>query len=238
EQLQSPLFNILYAELRNLIFIYALTEYEDRTRTLSKHTRYYRPGWDFAAKLSASLLLTCRRVYVETHLAPVALNEHVFWIDAGRLKLPSGSFSGHYASYFDKMTPSQRKAVERVRMFTELSWLEDRRAPNEQDTQPSYCLTITIRHTDWRNWQRKQTLELKDPSERRGDAEGWGGWIASVPGLKELIIELETTEAKKDELEKCVRAASGWKFPLANGCLMHDGKKAVESDTWLASAAL
>ncbi|KAJ7789926.1 hypothetical protein B0H14DRAFT_3502287 [Mycena olivaceomarginata] len=65
DQLQSPLFGTLFPELRNLIFIYALTEYDDHTRRYSKHSHYYRPGFEYAKSISTNLLLICRRVYLE-----------------------------------------------------------------------------------------------------------------------------------------------------------------------------
>ncbi|KAF7323736.1 hypothetical protein MKEN_00594500 [Mycena kentingensis (nom. inval.)] len=251
EQAQSPLFSVLFPELRNTIFLLALTEYEvrDAARPWSKHSRYYRPDRTARRALSTSLLLTCRRIYLETHLAPAALNEHVFWADRLRGKAASGRFESSYAQYFAKMPVSQRRAVERVRIYTETNWLEGRKvldaSPDQeywgvQETWPLGLvipqLNITIRHTDWRFWERKRVLTLAGPGEDEGK---WGMWIGNVPGLQELIFEFESTEAKKEELELLVRAACGWKFALADGrgFLKHNGRKPIES-VWLASAAL
>nr|GAT54813.1 predicted protein [Mycena chlorophos] len=251
DQQQSPLFNTLYPELRNLVFTYALTEYDDDTRPRSKHSRYYRPGQNFEGKISTSLLLTCRLVYIETHLAPPALNEHDFWIDRNRVKSHSGKFE-RYAVYFGKMRPAQRAVVERMHIYADVAWLERRRL---EGTRPGDVvdqsrqwmahqqwpvglvvarLTITIRHMDWRNW-RNQELQLEVPRAE----EGWGSWISGVPGIKQLVLELEATEGRKDELDKVARTAVSWKFPLVDGagCLVHNGKKPSES-TWLASSAL
>jgi hypothetical protein len=94
-------------------------------------------------------------------------------------------------------------------------------------------LTITIRHSDWNYWEIGHALRIEEPDNTK-----WGGWIGSVPGLQELELELETLEAKKDELEERVQVARRWTFPLANGaCLVHDGAPPVQS-VWLATAAL
>ncbi|KAJ7906309.1 hypothetical protein B0H13DRAFT_2021100 [Mycena leptocephala] len=77
-QQQSPLFGTLYPELRDVVFRHVLKEYDDLARPFGKHEYYYRPGFEFAGRIDTNLLLTCRSVYLETHLAPIALNEHVF----------------------------------------------------------------------------------------------------------------------------------------------------------------
>ncbi|KAF7318224.1 hypothetical protein HMN09_00330900 [Mycena chlorophos] len=129
EQLQSPLFNVLFPELRNIIFLHVLTEYDDKSRPYSKHSWCYRPDFKYAGVISPQLLLTCRRVYLETHLAPIALNEHVFW----QHRHPHhGKFSRNYVSYFAQMTPEQRGAVKRVRFFAQMCWLEGQTQPFER----------------------------------------------------------------------------------------------------------
>lgn len=237
DQLQSPLFGTLFPELRNLIFIYALTEYDDHTRRYRKHSHYYRPGFEYAKSISTNLLLICRRVYLETHLVPVSLNEHVFWMHQPP---PYGKYASDYGKYFGQMSRLQRGAVQSVRLFFQTSLLENKRAPLEDAEVGRWPaglvvpkLTITIRHSDWNSWESGHALRIEDPDNTK-----WGGWIESVPGLQELELELETLEAKKDELEERVQAARRWTFPLANGaCLVHDGAPPVQS-VWLATAAL
>ncbi|KAF7366440.1 hypothetical protein MSAN_00900900 [Mycena sanguinolenta] len=232
-QLQSPLFGTLYAELRNLIFIYALTEYDDHSRPYRKHSYYYRPGFECAKSISTNLLLTCRRIYLETHLLPVSLNEHVFYMHRPP---PYGKHASDYDAYFARMSRLQRGAVQSVHLFTQMHWLHARRAPKAParwlDGLLVPKLIITIRHSDWAWWERRQALHINEPDTK------WGEWIGSVPGLQELQLELETIETKKDELEERAKAARRWTFPLENGsCLVHDGAPAAQS-IWLGSAAL
>ncbi|KAJ7484476.1 hypothetical protein FB451DRAFT_1232638 [Mycena latifolia] len=229
KQTQSPIFASLYPELRNLVFRHALTEYDDLTRPYSKHEYYYRPGMEFAGKIDTNLLLACRLIYLETHLAPVALNEHVFWMHRG----PPGRLVSDHATYFGRMTPQQRAAVRRVRFFTQLYWLESRGPQVWPAGLIVPKLTITIRHSDWWYWENSEPLRIQDPQD------GWGAWVGSVPGLQEVELELETIDVKREQLEERVRVALGWTFPLpeSNGSLVHDGE-ALANSMWLGTSRM
>jgi hypothetical protein len=148
-QQQSPLFGTLYPELRDIVFRLVLKEYDDLTRPFGKHEYYYRPGFEFAGRIDTNLLLTCRSVYLETNLAPIALNEHVFWM----YRAPPGSFSerSSHNTYFQRITPQQRAAVRQVRFFAQLFWLEGRRSRFQEWAAGLAIrkLVITIHHSDW-----------------------------------------------------------------------------------------
>jgi len=63
----SPLFNgRTPPEIRNEIFILALTEYT--TSEYPKNTGYTRPGYTGKRAVSIALLRSCRRIYLETYL--------------------------------------------------------------------------------------------------------------------------------------------------------------------------
>ncbi|KAJ7512539.1 hypothetical protein B0H11DRAFT_1951633 [Mycena galericulata] len=230
-QLQSPLFSTLYPELRNIVFRYALTEYDDPLCPYSKHAYYYRPGFQFAGKIDTNLLLTCRVVYLETHLLPVSLNEHVFWQHRGPTS--DDHFVSNHDGYFARMTPQQRAAVRRVRFFTQLYWLEGR---GKQTWPTGLCipkLAITIRHTDWWFWESGEDLHIQEPNHQ------WGQWIGSIPRLAELELEFESIEEKREQLEQRVQVALGWTFPLEDGAgsLVHDGAKPANS-MWLGTSRM
>ncbi|KAJ7089310.1 hypothetical protein B0H15DRAFT_840329 [Mycena belliarum] len=230
-QEQSPLFSSLHPELRNLVFRHALTEYDDPERPYSKHEYYFRPGMESASKIDTNLLLTCRLIYLETHLAPIALNEHVFWMFRG----PPGRFVSNHERYFDRMTHEQRAAVRRVRFVTQLFWLESQK--HRDVVWPTGLLVpklaITIRHSDWWYWEDSQPLHIEEPRY------GWAGWVGSVPGLQELELELETIDAQREQLEEQVRIALGWTFPLdgTHVSLVHDGEEPVDS-MWLGTSRM
>ncbi|KAJ6596676.1 hypothetical protein B0H10DRAFT_2088402 [Mycena sp. CBHHK59/15] len=228
-QMQSPLFSLLHPELRNMVFRHALTEYDDPARPYSKHAYHYRPGFEFAGRIDTDLLLTCRLVYLETHLAPISLNEHVFWQYRGP---PDGSFSSDHTAYFHRMTPQQRAAVRRVRFFTQLYWLENRGPETWFAGLSINKLTITIRHTDWWWWEDGADLRIQEP------AGAWDGWVGSVPGLEEVELELESIEPKRAQLDEWASVARSWQFPLAaGGCFVHDGEEPVTS-MWIGSSRM
>src|SRR5271155_3159721 len=92
-QNQSALFNAIPAEIRNRIFSITLTAYDDKSKRYQPRNWFYRPDWHFHRKISTTLLRTCKRIYLECHLLPLALNSHTFWGGAGRAPLSPSSAS-------------------------------------------------------------------------------------------------------------------------------------------------
>ncbi|KAI1821086.1 hypothetical protein F4861DRAFT_486355 [Xylaria intraflava] len=74
QQLASPLFAKLPAEIRELIWDYALTQYEDFDRLYPLNMPYTRPGQAAPSRIDLDLLLTCRAIYLETFLVPFQVN--------------------------------------------------------------------------------------------------------------------------------------------------------------------
>ncbi len=71
-------------EICNLIFRLALYAYPDKARGYYPGSAYYfRPEYEHYQRIDTALLLTCHRIYDETHLLPVIEKEHVFWWGAG-----------------------------------------------------------------------------------------------------------------------------------------------------------
>ena len=250
-QIASPLFSTLPAEIRSLIFYYALLAYPDPTRPYSKHTFWYRPGYTHAQAIAVALLLTCRRVYLETHLLPVVHNEHIIW-GVEKSRIPPGST--YYLFYDRHMKHSQRNAVRYVHLFTQQFWLEDWRNQwleftNSWPEGGPERIRITIRHTDW--WynllgqnsplaldpKRKGRARVDDcvPDDQPYESGSWGSRFANLKGLKELELELETSEAKRMELDTIIEKAKAWKFPLGDGnVLVMDAERTVTS-VWTGS---
>ncbi|KAJ7723387.1 hypothetical protein B0H16DRAFT_340757 [Mycena metata] len=224
-QLQSPLFTSLYPELRHMVFKHALTEYHDHTRPYNQHEFYYRPDFEFAGRIDTNLLLTCRLIYLETHLAPIYLNQHVFWM----YRAPPGRLVSSPETYFERMTLEQRGAVREVRFFAQMFWLEGRGPQVWAAGLTVRKLVITIRHSDWWYWEDGEDLRMNDPTQ------GWDAWVRSLPGLEEIQLELETLDAKREQLEERVQVARGWTFPTqTGGRLVHDGEEPRKS-TWFGS---
>jgi hypothetical protein len=77
------LFSVLPGEVRTAVFEYSLAPHADPTRPYAPDRVYCRPGSGFHAKSDISLLRTCKCVYVETCLVPVAMATHTFWLFGG-----------------------------------------------------------------------------------------------------------------------------------------------------------
>ncbi|KAI8962815.1 hypothetical protein F5Y11DRAFT_321697 [Daldinia sp. FL1419] len=73
-QSQSPLFGRLPRELRDLIWCFSLTRYEDLDQLYDVQKRYARPGQAAPLRIAVQLLRTCRAVYVEAFLKPFQVN--------------------------------------------------------------------------------------------------------------------------------------------------------------------
>ena len=251
-QITSTLFSKLPGEIRNHIFYYALLAYLDPTRPYSKHSYWYRPGFTHVRAISVNLLLTCRRVYLETHLLPLVHNEHVIW-GVEKSRIPPGSMN--YSLYDRHMTLSQRNAVQYVHLFTQQFWLEDwknqwRDFTTSWPESGPERLRITIRHTDWWYNLLGENSPLALDPKRRGRARvgewipddqpyesgSWGSRFENLPGLKIFEMELETIEAKRGQLDTIVEKARSWRFPSSdsNVLVMDEDEKVLES-TWTGS---
>ncbi|KAI1448507.1 hypothetical protein F5Y02DRAFT_310460 [Annulohypoxylon stygium] len=73
-QLDSPIFAKLPREIREQIWRYSLTRYEDFDNIYEIHERYTRPAQAGNWRVAVQLLLTCRAVYVEAFLKPFQVN--------------------------------------------------------------------------------------------------------------------------------------------------------------------
>lgn len=73
-QLSSPIFALLPREVRDLIWRFSLTCYEDLDNLYDIQKRYARPRQAAPLRIAVELLLTCQAVYVETFLTPFQVN--------------------------------------------------------------------------------------------------------------------------------------------------------------------
>jgi hypothetical protein len=190
QQLGCPLFTRIPAELRNVIFPLALLRYDLEPYTADSETESYytRPGYMHYKRIDTSLLATCRRIYIETHLIPLRINEHVFWCFRG----PPNSYSDP-RSYFKRMKVDQQRAAVRAHFFTQMYWLEGS-FPLMCDSQVMRYLThikITVRQTDWWFWENNHRLDMK---------KEWTRNLKALVDLKVLEVELECIDRDKDQV--------------------------------------
>ncbi|RAR10744.1 hypothetical protein DDE82_001135 [Stemphylium lycopersici] len=204
-QQQSPLFGVLPAEIRNEIFELALMQYEDNASAYPKDSYWYRPGFSGPHKGSSALLRTCKIAYAEGQKVFLRELEWAFWFDRG----PKGrTCNSACEDFFRNLTPQAAQSLQKVRFFTQMYWLEDGQntfylfsLPQFRPTQ----LTITIRYSDWWNWEHNAPLSMK---------EGWLRFFKGNPGLRELRVEYETLSWKKDEMMRIIQRNKGWKLPV------------------------
>ena len=103
-------------------------------------------------------------------------------------------------------------------------------------------LRITIRRRDW--WynednyplvinpfsdetdpsgaaMRKAIKDAEDGTLQSGSSFSWSNAFLSMPRLKRLVIDFETSEDKKGELERIVAWAQTWRFPVLRERQLH-----------------
>ncbi|KAF2230848.1 hypothetical protein EV356DRAFT_519356 [Viridothelium virens] len=121
-QPQSPLFSILPKEIRDYIWAYTLTAYEDPKWLYPKHLRCNRPGQGGALRIAKELLCTCKVVYLETYNLPILLNP--ISVHVGDHKdLPPGQLSG--AAIINKLGNYQFANTQWLELSTQQIQLED-----------------------------------------------------------------------------------------------------------------
>ncbi|KAF5315259.1 hypothetical protein D9619_006954 [Psilocybe cf. subviscida] len=218
-QTDSPLFSAVPSELRNAIFRFMLTSYDDKAAPYPEGNHYNRPGYRFRQRIDTALLSTCRRIYREAHILPVSLNEHVFWAGRGP---PGVKCSADPVGQFSRLTVEQREAIDSVHLFTQMYWLEGTFPPLcNSDRFRMKNLKVTIRHGDWWNWESNQPLVMKN---------NWTGNLKAITNLESFEMELETLERDKSQLEAIVKLMQSWRIKLGNGrVLTTEGKKVVPS---------
>ena len=256
-QSASPLYNgAIPPEIRDHIFQYSMSEYtkEDAESKYPESTDYTRPGYTGCRAVAISLLLTCRRVYLETYHLPARNKEHVFWHGRGpaHQKRYASVPGGEEQVYFGRLKSWQLELVKEIHLFTQLFWLEREsffRLTEEDFMQGIEKVKVTIRRGDWWFNERNTPLGISPQrsdgnavhmqrdweAEKRGLAIPWraGGWgcaFGNLKGLKELEMEFETTEDKVVELGKIVENARTWKFPLNDGKVL--STEGLEGKTW------
>jgi len=72
DQSQCILYKRFPAEIRNCIFEYAVASVDDFDKPYRLNRVYCRPGHLYHQKTDISLLRTCKRVFAEARLMPVA----------------------------------------------------------------------------------------------------------------------------------------------------------------------
>ncbi|KAI4915041.1 hypothetical protein J4E90_005078 [Alternaria incomplexa] len=204
-QPQSPLFYVIPGEIRNEIFQLALMQDEDSAAAYPEDSYWYRPGFSGPLKGSSALLRTCKLAYAEGQKVFLRELEWAFWFNRG----PDGrTCTPACERFFRDLTPQAVQSLQKVRLFTQMFWLEEGNQlfyilsiPQFRPTQ----LTITIRYSDWWFWESNSPLSME---------EKWLRYFEGNPGLRVLRVEYETLSWKKAEMMRIIERNKKWKLPV------------------------
>ena len=235
-QSDCQLFTYLPPEIRQIVFSLALTAYDDG-QPYPKGTFYDRPGYHYRHRIDTELLRTCYRAYLECFHLPVELNEITRWCDRGPPHYKGDELD------FGSLTQEQM-TLRRYHFFTQQLWLESEWLilTNTYNFNPR-LIHITIRHTDWWDWEHGRPLHL-DPKQEwqaskpfRGENDpfcenSWGNAFRDLHGLKQFVLELETVEGKRAKLDEIVARAAGWRFPLGDGNILVLNESKTKYSAW------
>ena len=200
EQKQSELFNRLPAEIRDLVWQYALLVYSDPINSYHETQRYCRPGQDGIPRIALDLLLTCRAIYCETFELPLRLNALTYY-DGDPKDLRPKFLLGFDA--LEKLAPWQLAILNTVDLRLQQCKLENdslgvvanwlrktdelkRRSPEHRpsgamnvdsinDTAPENITHLIIRlgRTDWWTWEHPASFPPVDQQLALDPALGW-----------------------------------------------------------------
>lgn len=235
----SPLFSILPPEIRNRIFYLTLLEYDDETSPVPFDSYGYRPGHEYRKKHSLDLLATCKRAYLEAYLIPVAATTHTTWSTWSSRAPLNRSLLAH--NRFEKMNVEQRAAVETVQLYAQQCSLEVFNWENNVITKDQKThgvlprrLIISIRHSDWWGWEHDASLCMDE--HRYGSS--WRESFGSFPSLEEFVMELETLERRKAEMDIIAEGVRKWRIDVGNGRVLKTDGIPLKTCTWSGSTIL
>ncbi|KAH9480859.1 hypothetical protein JR316_0007461 [Psilocybe cubensis] len=211
------LFSKVPAEVRNRIFYFAFYSYDDVSRPYPSSSYYSRPGYRYHQRISTNLLIACRRIYTEAHNLPISLNEHVFWCSwEGGPRRKKNTSDRNPKFFFQNMTIEQRSAIDRIHLFTQVQWLRELFVVfcELKDIHPKY-LKISIRHTDWQDWDRSETpLDI---------TLEWIRDLKLMSKLRKFYLELESIEKRKDQVDAIVTKLIPQRLTTGNSDVLKAG---------------
>ncbi|TGJ86667.1 hypothetical protein E0Z10_g2122 [Xylaria hypoxylon] len=124
-------------------------------------------------RVGTALLLTCRRVYLETHNLPLLQTEQRFYCgrgppnESGDSDGPRTNIGQFVTNWLSKPAPvpglRQKDLVQSVRLFLQQYWLEDHLLQLVH-TGNWFAnlehLQITLRRSDWWDWEHNATIRI------------------------------------------------------------------------------
>ena len=211
----SPLFR-LPKEIRDLIFRFACAPTIDTTRLYNDTEYYFRPGYEGPHKTYATLLLTCRRAWLEGNALPLNLADLTFWFQHGPFDRHSdaewaanvSNEKMRYNRFLNSLTDLSLSRMTNVTFYLQMFQAELLRHPSKLSTifplemmkrgySPRF-LRLGLRHSDFWWWEKGEPVALDSR------------WVQAVldssllGGLRELWLELEVEESRVDQLRPII----------------------------------
>ncbi|KAJ1568192.1 hypothetical protein HK405_003344 [Cladochytrium tenue] len=235
-QAASPLF-ALPGEIRDRIFGYALSSFEDRADTAvayANNTCYRRPGYSAPQRVFASLLRTCRRAYAEAWWRPWAQSLVTMYLTEGRRRPQRVTTVGELASNLARVGAlhgGEAPEIEHVRVFAQMYMLEPGRELQGILNVPQFrprCVTLTLRHTDWWFWEDDEPLRIAAPFVN----------LCRFPAsVREIRLELESLERKRSQIDYVAgEMQRHWRFQRTDGVRLAAENQAMEAMNWTGSS--
>lgn len=228
-QLQSPLFSIISAEIRDRIFDFALAAYEDTSRQYANDTCYRRPEQLAPRRSDTALLRTCQRIYDEAWFRPWTTSEHHFWLSVDERRPPNVATVKRMArSFYLIHTAYGDIELARVRVCAQLFLLENGRELDRILRLRHFfprMITITVRHTDFWWWESDQPLRI---------GGNWVGVCLFPNSVRRLCVEIESLERKKNQIDHLANEmVHKWTFTRRDGVkLQSAGQGDIEITRW------
>lgn len=228
-QIRSALLTKIPAEIRTEIFTLVLQSYPDQSPEREYHRceAYVRPGYSAPLVTCTAVLRTCRAVYQEYWQFPFFLREQIYWAALQEWCCPPAY---NLATALKKLRSSfpmlwLRQEFRDLRVFAQVYSLEKDGIMNRilnVGIRP-HIITITIRHTDWFNWEN-------GPLKLEGK---WTRGVSKVlpTSVRQLIIELETVRRMKEQVDELAsQMMEKWLFKREDGVTL--SPQSVAYSTW------
>ena len=217
-QAQSPLFSVLPGEVRNLIYEFALSDYEDPNDVYSNDTCFKRPGYFARRRTDTDLLRACQRVYQEAWFIPWTSRQHTIYFTASGRKPHQSTTQIEMEIALKKIFElhgEQATEISNIRVIPQLYQLESGDRLSKlfaiHHFNPKY-FTITIRHTDWWYWENDRPLHIDSKFVNR---------CKFPDSVTEIRLELESVERRRPQIQDIARQMrEKWMFRTVNGKLL------------------
>lgn len=231
-QTQSVLFSLVPGEIRDQIFRYALSDYEDESDLYAEDTCYRRPGYFAPRRNDTALLRTCQKVYREAWFLPWTTREHTLFLTSA-VRCPVKTTSAAEIQPVLNLIHAVhgKTEIDHIRIFPQLYRLEPGTALQSiNDWHHFYPrrFTITLRHTDWWHWETDTALRINGR---------FMSYCQFPNSVQELVFELESIERRKEQINSIAKQMiDKWHFKRKDGVLLSAKDCSIDVMRWSGSS--